>query len=121
MKNLNIFVFGSDSKIELDLCDNVLPSLGSVRIFATDGSDQEVLFSTLELIRLHPEIKYQDMLVLYSGNNCHMLQANLPCDNLDMALLRNKLVEVAGGYSTPQQKHVVRCLFAGGILHLCNK
>lgn len=58
---------------------------------------------------------YQDSIVLYAGDIFYLLKANLPCDNIDTLSLFKKLVEVMGGYQTPQQIELVNALFIGGI------
>ncbi len=77
----------------------------------------EVLVQTLELIRRFPERERYSALVLYdlkAGND--LLDANLPCDKLNLNLLMNKIYEAVGGPDTPKKKEIADILYAGAVM-----
>lgn len=83
----------------------------------------EVLAETLAAIRKETERGYQDILVIYmTSKTCgsfDLFKDNIPCDKLDIALLRTKLIEAVGGEDTPQQKYMFDALYLPGIINLC--
>ena len=120
MKKRIIFVLGSEVTGE-DL-KNVLKikiSLGErcTLIQFESTNPHEVLVQTLELIRRFPERERYSALVLYdlkAGGD--LLDANLPCDKLNLNLLMSKISEAVGGPDTPKKKEMVSILYSGAVV-----
>lgn len=62
--------------------------------------------NTLNALRPH-EKNYDDVFVAYSGNNLHLFRDNLPCQKIDMARLRTKIINELGGSLKTERDHEV--------------
>lgn len=58
---------------------------------------------------------YRNTLVVYCGENTELFSTNLPCDTVNLLVLKQKLIEVVGGFDTPQQKELVWWMLDGAL------
>jgi hypothetical protein len=118
MKKLFI-VFGSASAEEKQFCEQLMEELGqnNISIVRVEHDDpQPALRHTLEALRPYAT-NYHDVLVIYSGANLYLFPDNMPCDKLDIAKSRSKLVEIVG-YQTSRDREVVKNIFTDIIIRL---
>ncbi|MFA6417227.1 MAG: hypothetical protein WCW61_03490 [Patescibacteria group bacterium] len=120
MEKRIIFVLGSEVTGEnLENLLRIKISLGErcTLIQFESTNPNEVLVQTLELIRRFPERERYSTLVLYdlkAGSD--LLDANLPCDKLNLNLLMSKIYEAVGGPDTPKKKEMADILHAGAVM-----
>lgn len=125
MKKLYI-VSGLNAGLEIIACHKFINNLWSLNTSHYLGawvqtevySPAQSLVRLLEIINSQVGEKYDEFLVLYSGDNLYLFKDNLPCDKLDLARFMSGLIKTVGGYDTPQQKAIADCLFLGGLQKL---
>ena len=94
---------------------NALPETNHIELNLTSASPHAALAKVIDLLRQNCPDGYHKAVVVYVGENLYLLRDNLPCDRLDLGLLKRKLMEVTDGYKTRQQIETVNALFIGGI------
>jgi hypothetical protein len=115
-----VIVYGAASNEEKQFCLQIIEELGqnNISIVRVEHDDpQPALRHTLEALRPYVA-NYNDVLVIYSGANLYLFPDNMPCDKLDIAKSRSKIVEIVDGYKTPRDREVVQNIFTAIVLRL---
>jgi len=116
-------VLGSSSNSEEKLCEQIIEEIKESKkenvclIKIRENDPQPALRRVLEAIRPYAN-NYNDILVIYSGENLFLLHDNLPCDKLDISKLKSKIIEVVGGFQFPRDKEIVTNVFSAVVLRL---
>ncbi len=95
---------------------SALPEMGKhTELNLVGVSPHDALAKVIALLRQHCPDGYRQTQLIYAGENLYLLRDNLPCDRLDLGLLKRKLTDVTDGYKTRQQIETVNALFIGGV------
>lgn len=124
-KNLYL-IAGLEAGPEMAVCKQLAENMWSFNKFDYFGScvipnqysPEQSLAKVLEILKAPAGENFENFLIFYSGKNLSLFKDKLPYHKLDITLFMSKLVEVAAGYETPQQKEIVDCLFFGGLFNL---
>ncbi len=125
MKKKIFLVFGNSAGIEMNRCKELAEKFHNeedeinISINVESKTAEDALLIVIDKLRLE-NANYQNSLLLYSGENLHLLERNVSIDSLNIFRFKTKLIELIGGFDTPQQKYLVGCLFVGGLIKLIN-
>lgn len=122
MKKLFI-VFGKNSEDIQRLISRMMVVLmhdNCITVYADRDDDHEALEETLDAIRARGGCN-NDNTVVYAGDNLTLLKANIPCACIDLAILKDKVTEGAGGESgIPLTEYLAETMLEGALLSLMN-
>lgn len=113
-----IVVYGINSDVDKLLMHNVFDelSVGEYCVIKIKSLDSYFsLRNVLEALKPHEE-NYNNVLVLYSGENLSLLQKDLPCPRINITELRVKMTNHMFGVKTERDQEVLAQAISAVIL-----